>query len=47
MVPTDGRSLYDWDEKLSQMFPAMALVASGLQALVSSSGRGTRSSFDR
>ena len=47
MVPTDGRSLYDCEEKLSQMLPAMALVASGLQALVSSSVTGTRSSLDR
>src|SRR5262249_12327338 len=29
--PTDGNSLYDCEEKLSQMLPASALVASGLQ----------------
>ena len=47
IVPTDGSSLYDCDEKLSQMLPAIALVASGLQALVCSSVTGTRSSVDR
>ena len=47
MVPTDGRSLYDCDEKLSQMLPPIALVASGLQALVCSSVTGTRNSADR
>ena len=47
IVPTDGRSLYDFDEKFSQMFPASALVASGLHALVSSSVTGTRASVDR
>src|SRR6266545_5690289 len=31
IVPTDGSALYDADEKLSQMLPAIALVAIGLQ----------------
>ena len=35
------------DEKLSQMLPRMALVASGLQALMPSSVTGTRSSLER
>ena len=43
-LPTEGRLLYADEEKLSQMLPAMALVASGLQALVSSSVTGTRRS---
>ena len=47
IVPTDGRSLYDCDEKLSQMLPAIALVASGLQALVCNSVTGMRASFER
>ena len=34
MVPTAGRLLYVSDEKLSQMCPRNALVASGAQALV-------------
>src|SRR4051812_31806170 len=47
IVPTDGRSLYDCDEKLSQMLPAMALVAIGLQMFVCISVLGTRSSVER
>jgi len=46
-LPTDGSDLYDCDEKLSQMLPAIALVAIGLQMLVASSVTGTRSSVDR
>ena len=45
--PTDGRFLYVSDEKLSQMLSRIALVASGLQALVSSSVTGTRTSLAR
>src|SRR5689334_18725465 len=45
--PAEGSSLYVCDEKLSQMFPAIALVASGLQALVPSSVTGTRNSAER
>src|SRR5438034_1227743 len=40
--PTEGRFLYDSEEKLSQMLSRMAFVASGLQAFVSSSVTGTR-----
>ena len=47
IVPTDGSCLYDSDEKLSQMLSRMALVASGLQALIPSSVTGTRSSVER
>ena len=47
MVPTDGSVLYDSEEKLSQTLPRMALVASGLQALMPSSVIGTRSSVER
>ena len=47
IAPTDGSSLYEAEEKLSQMLPAIALVASGLQALVCSKVTGTRMSFDR
>jgi hypothetical protein len=47
IFPTEGRFLYDSEEKLSQMLPRMAFVASGLQAFVSSSVVGTRTSFDR
>src|SRR5450755_2424089 len=46
-VPTEGSCLYDCDEKLSQMLPASALVASGLQALVRSNVTGIRASVDR
>ena len=45
--PTAGSFLYDSDEKLSQMLSARALVASGLQALVSVRVTGTRSSVER
>src|SRR5215212_4848021 len=45
-LPTDGRFLYDSEEKLSQMLPRMAFVASGLQAFVSISVTGTRTSLD-
>src|SRR5690348_2389816 len=47
IVPTEGKALYDREEKLSQMLSSMALVASGLQALVSSSVTGTRTSVER
>src|SRR5581483_9061782 len=47
IVPTDGSALYEDDEKLSQMLPAIALVAIGLQMLVCISVDGTRSSVDR
>src|ERR1043165_4294029 len=47
IVPTDGSALYDADEKLSQMLPAMALVAIGLQMLVCISVDGIRSSVDK
>ena len=46
-LPTEGRFLYDSEEKLSQMLPRMAFVASGLQAFVSSSVTGTRTSVER
>src|SRR5260221_11659728 len=45
--PTDGSSLYVCEEKLSQMLPPIALVASGLHALVCSSVTGMRSSVER
>src|SRR5436190_1395986 len=47
IVPTDGSSLYDADEKLSQMSPAVAFVAIGLQTLVCIRVEGMRSSLDR
>ncbi len=47
IAPTDGRDLYEADEKLSQMLPPIALVASGLQAFVCNTVTGTRPSFDR
>ncbi len=47
IMPTEGRFLYDSDEKLSQMLSRMALVASELQALVSSRVWGMRISVDR
>ena len=47
IFPTDGRSLYDCEEKLSQMSPRSAFVASGLHALVSRRVTGTRSSVER
>ena len=46
-MPTDGSSLYEVEEKLSQMLLAMALVATGLHMFVWSSVDGTRSSVDR
>ena len=47
IVPTDGSSLYDSDEKLSQMLSRMALVAIGLQMFVWSRLDGIRSSVER
>ena len=47
IVPTDGSCLYDCEEKLSQMLPRIALVASGLQALIPIRVTGTRSSVER
>ena len=47
IFPTDGRSLYDCEEKLSQMSPRSAFVASGLHAFVSRRVTGTRSSVER
>src|SRR5436305_5807145 len=44
-LPTDGRLLYDFDAKLSQMSFLIAFVANGLQQLVSSSVTGTRTSL--
>jgi hypothetical protein len=45
--PTGVSVLYDCDEKLSQMLPSSALVASGLHKLVRSNVTGTRASVER
>src|SRR5262249_53748907 len=47
MAPTEGSSLYVEDEKLSQMLLRIALVPSGLHALVRRSVTGMRASVDR
>jgi hypothetical protein len=47
ILPTAGKSLYVRDEKLSQILPSSALVASGLHALVWSSVSGMRRSVDK
>ena len=46
IVPTDGSCLYVCEDKLSQMSLAIARLASGLHALVSSKVTGTRISVD-
>src|SRR5262245_5421262 len=47
ILPTDGKFWYVLEEKLSQMLPAMALVASGLQAFVCRRVTGMRRSVER